>query len=253
MPTIELLQFRFSHFNEKARWALDFKGVPHTRRSLLPGPHVPVVSRLTGKTELPVLRVDGEVIGGSAAIVDTLERRYPDRPLYPARPEWQMEALEIQRWFDAEVGPGGRAAMFLDLLPEGRYAARCFTQGFAGFGPAMYRAIFPMIRVVMRQKMRLGEAAREPGLAALRKGLDFVAAKAGPRGFLVGDRFSVADLTAASLLALVCFPPELRPGLPQPVVPAMAGWLARWADHPGTAWVQAMFREHRPPSAELAA
>jgi hypothetical protein len=26
-----LVQFRFSHFNEKARWALDYKGVPHRR------------------------------------------------------------------------------------------------------------------------------------------------------------------------------------------------------------------------------
>ena len=29
-----LWQFRFSHFNEKARWALDWKGIAHVRRSL---------------------------------------------------------------------------------------------------------------------------------------------------------------------------------------------------------------------------
>ena len=33
---IELLQFPYSHFNEKARWALDFKGLRHVRTSLLP-------------------------------------------------------------------------------------------------------------------------------------------------------------------------------------------------------------------------
>jgi hypothetical protein len=36
---MELIQFRYSPYNEKVRWALDFKRVPHVRRSLLPGPH----------------------------------------------------------------------------------------------------------------------------------------------------------------------------------------------------------------------
>ena len=33
MAGITLHQFLYSHFNEKARWALAFKGVPHERRS----------------------------------------------------------------------------------------------------------------------------------------------------------------------------------------------------------------------------
>jgi glutathione S-transferase len=40
---IELLQFRHSPYNEKVRWALDLKRLPHRRRSLLPGPHMGVV------------------------------------------------------------------------------------------------------------------------------------------------------------------------------------------------------------------
>ena len=31
-----LWHFRISHFNEKARWALDWKRVPHVRRAVLP-------------------------------------------------------------------------------------------------------------------------------------------------------------------------------------------------------------------------
>jgi hypothetical protein len=37
METPVLFQFTYSHFNEKARWALDLKHVPHVRHSLLPG------------------------------------------------------------------------------------------------------------------------------------------------------------------------------------------------------------------------
>jgi glutathione S-transferase len=50
---IELLQFRHSPYNEKVRWALDLKRVPHRRRSLLPGPHMGVVKKLTGRATSP--------------------------------------------------------------------------------------------------------------------------------------------------------------------------------------------------------
>ncbi len=38
-PSRELYMFRKSHFNEKARWTLDLKALPHRRIALLPGPH----------------------------------------------------------------------------------------------------------------------------------------------------------------------------------------------------------------------
>ena len=73
---IELLQFRHSPYNEKVRWALDLKRVAHRRRSLLPGPHMGVVKKLTGHTQTPVLPLDdGTVIDGSARILDWLERQ----------------------------------------------------------------------------------------------------------------------------------------------------------------------------------
>ena len=80
-----LWQFRASHFNEKARWALDWKGIRHERRSLLPGPHAPVVLWLTGQTAVPVLQIDGETVADSTRIIEALERRSPERPL-PAPP-----------------------------------------------------------------------------------------------------------------------------------------------------------------------
>jgi len=35
----QLYDFAFSHYSEKARWALDFKGVPYTSHHLVPGFH----------------------------------------------------------------------------------------------------------------------------------------------------------------------------------------------------------------------
>ena len=51
-----LWQFKYSHYNEKARWALDFKRIPHRRRSLLPGLHIPPILWMTG-SRYSLLRV----------------------------------------------------------------------------------------------------------------------------------------------------------------------------------------------------
>jgi glutathione S-transferase len=70
MAEIELFQFQGSHFNEKARWGLDWKSVGHERTSLMPGPHMRTMKKLTGATQTPALR-DGEtVIAGSTAILE---------------------------------------------------------------------------------------------------------------------------------------------------------------------------------------
>ena len=97
-----LWQFRFSHFNEKARWALDWKGIAHVRRSLLPGFHVPRVLWMTGQKALPVLIVDGETIHDSTRIIERLERLRPEPALYPSDEAARRRALALEDFFDEE-------------------------------------------------------------------------------------------------------------------------------------------------------
>ena len=47
IPRPILWHIEISHYNEKARWALDLKGVDHERRALIPGYHVAVALALT--------------------------------------------------------------------------------------------------------------------------------------------------------------------------------------------------------------
>jgi len=84
---VELFQFEASHFNEKARWALDYKSIDHKKRSLLPGFHIPTIKRLTGKTQVPLLRLGDTLVQGSSQIIEALEEKYPDPALYPQEAE----------------------------------------------------------------------------------------------------------------------------------------------------------------------
>src|SRR4051812_37326701 len=82
-----LWHLKVSPYNEKVRWALDYKRVRHVRRATLPGPHREIARELAGGTTLPVLVLDGEAIGDSTRIIEALERRHPVPRLYPADPD----------------------------------------------------------------------------------------------------------------------------------------------------------------------
>ena len=246
----ELLQFRHSHFNEKARWALDWKCVPHTRRSLLPGPHIRTIQSLTGQTSVPVLLMDGNVIQGSARILEELEQRVPEPPLYPKDPAARARALEIQSWFDDEVAPCVRRSFFATALHEPTYVCGMFASDRNLATRALYRAVFPVVMGRMKRSMGITDRSIEEADAMIERGLDFVVRERGPSGHLVGEAFTVADLTAASILAPVADPPGSSMERPRPLPQGVERWLARWADHSGVAWVREQYRKHRPPSAE---
>ena len=57
--TPRLLHFRVSHYNEKVRWALDFKRWAHRRKALVPGFHVAGLQIKTGQRKVPVLEIEG--------------------------------------------------------------------------------------------------------------------------------------------------------------------------------------------------
>jgi len=249
-PDVVLLQFPYSHYNEKARWALDYKSVPHRRVDYLPGPHIPQIKRLTGQPQTPVLRLDGNVIHGSARIIDEIERRWPEPTLYPADPPLRTRALEIARHFDDEVGSMVRRALFSVLLDEPDYLCWMFSSKRSLPVRFFYRASFPLARGMMGKSMGITDRASiEEGFEATRAGLAFVTDNVGPSGYLVGDRFSVADLTAAALLAPLVHLSHPDMARPTPMPKAMVEFLDQWSPHPAVTWVKEQYRRHRPTRA----
>lgn len=243
---IELLQFRHSPYNEKARWALDLKHVPHLRRSLLPGPHMGVVKPLTGRTGTPVIRHDGGVIDGSARIIEWLDAQFPQPRLVPADDAARDEALRIQRWFDDDLTPRIRCTVLDTLLADPGYFSRVFCDGRSRAVQVGYAMIVPLAAPLVRKGNGItGAAAVEDGHAAARQALDFVAERSAATGYLVGGNLTVADLTAASTIAVLARPADSPMAAPQPVAPAFTALMARYATHPAVAWTLAIYARHR--------
>src|ERR1044072_7446316 len=123
-PMFELYDFTFSHYSEKARWALDFKGVPYTPRHLLPGFHMRTTRKLAPRSSVPILKTDTAVIQGSTEIIDFLDQTFPERSLTPPDPHDANSALEWEKYLDVEIGVTLRLWFYYHTLPDRERALR---------------------------------------------------------------------------------------------------------------------------------
>lgn len=253
-----LWQLDISHYSEKARWALAYKDVEHRRRSPLPGTHIAVAMALTNGASktFPILQLNGSTIADSSTIVAALEQRYPDPPLFPADPEQRRRALDLEEFFDEELGPYARFLPFHELVNE----PRLFAEVAASVVPPPLGKAKPLVGLYARTytSLRFGvrdrdEAAiaREKIVAAIDRLEAELAANGG--GYLVGESFGVADLTAAALFYPVVMPPEGPLSQDTPVPPAFERFRDGLRERPGWAWVEEMFRRHRKPARTVAA
>lgn len=245
-----LWQITISHFSEKVRWTLERKGVDHVRRAPLPGMHIPIALWLTGGEQktLPVLELDGRRIGDSTAIIAALEERYPDPPLYPSDPDERRRALELEDYFDENLGPPLRQLVFHDLIGEPELFAEVASESVSGplskakgFSGAYARGY-----TTLRWRANDDDAAAA-GRARIVAAMDRLDAElqAGGGNYLVGDSFSVADLTAASLFYPLVGPENGPVRSDQPSPAAFEEFRASLGDRPGFAWVEETYRRDR--------
>jgi glutathione S-transferase len=244
-----------SHFNEKARWALDYKRIPHERRSVFPGMQELRARTLRGGTStLPVMEIDGVRIGDSTRIIEELERRWPNPPLYPADPDERRRALELEDFFDEHCAHELRRAIFDPLLHHPELMAEA-TGTDRRRGGAVLKALFPVVNRAVRMKYSVtpegAAAARQVVVAAM----DRLEAEIAPSGYLVGDSFSVADLTAAAIFSPFVGPPEFPYHQVDParLPDELREWREPLTERPAFRYVLEMYSRHRGASAEVAA
>jgi len=255
--TPKLWHIQVSHYSEKVRWALDHKQIEHSRRAVaIPGAHIPAALWMTRGAQMtfPVIELDGQRIGDSTAIIAALEDRFPDPPLYPADPEERHRALELEDFFDEELGPHIRLLAFHELGNDReRFEAlvrRTAPEPLARRSGAgvIYARAFTGLRFGVRSP-EAAERARVKVLAAL----DRLEDELGEDEYLVGDSFSVADLTAASLFYPLVVPEEGPLPADEPAPEGLERFRAPLEERRGFKWVEQTFRRHRRPAKVAAA
>ena len=251
MTPPELLLFPISHYCEKARWALDHHGIAHRVTNLAPGPHAPILRRLGAEgTSVPVLRTDDALVQGSAEIIDWCDAHgaEPARTLTPAPLAEEARAIEAR--LDGELGVQVRRHAYSTLLGEAPAGVRRRFTSTVGPGQGlMVRLMWPMLRRVMTRAMDLGPEQRIDARDRISAELDWLdELLVDGRPYLLGEGFTRADLTAASLLSPVAQPPERPAQSGEPVPASMLEDVEEWRARPAIEWARHIYRTHRAAS-----
>lgn len=246
-----LWHLKVSNYNEKARWALDYKGILHHRRAVTPGEHAAIAKRLSGGNTFPVLLVDGKAIGDSTEIIAALERRQSEPPLYPTDSASRRLALELEDFFDEELGPYVRLLVIHHLLGDGGLVLRVFAPDLLMWRRVVARVSFPMVRRRLAGQFKIDEHSVKDAYGRVRAAGERFLRELQPSGYLVGESFTVADLTLAALIAPAVAPEQFPYPQPQrghPLLGELRGALGEWGL---TDWALDIYARHRSPSAAI--
>ena len=256
MTDLTLWHLKVSNYNEKARWALDFKGLRHRRRALPAGVHGKVARRLTDDavSTFPVLVVDDRAIGDSTEIIAELEQLHPVPSLYPSEAGGRRRALDHEEYFDEEFGPHVRRLVLHSALPDPGLFLAMFAPDIPRHRRLVARLGFGAIRRgVVRDFGLDDDAAIAAGYAKIAEVGRMLADETRDGPYLVGEQFTVADLTLAALVSPAVAPEQYPYPQPQRTHPGFAR-LRRALDESGIgAWTRTMYARHRGSSAEAPA
>jgi glutathione S-transferase len=247
MADITLYQFPISHYCEKIRWVLDHKGLRYTINNQLPGLHMVANRRLVGRGSVPVL-VDGHhAIGESSDIALYLDDQFPEARLIPSEAAARARVLALEAYFDEHAGPAVRRYIYSFLTTHvGRFRS-VFFAGYGGMARLVGAVASGAVARQIAQMYKVGPASAAQSLAAIEAAccrLDELVVAARD-GYLVGDRLTLADVTAASLLGPLIGPPR-SPWTMELDIPELVALRDALRARPCGRWVLARYAHDRP-------
>lgn len=159
-----------SPFVRKVRIFLKEKGIDHELKLVAPFALTDEFKRISPLGKIPVYEEGDFTTPDSSVICAYLEKVHPEPPLYPAEPKDYARALWFEEYADSKLA---------DQV-----------------GPVFFeRAVKPKML-----KQQPDEARVKQALDGLPAFLDYLEAQVGERDFIVGDRYSIADISIATQL-----------------------------------------------------
>jgi len=253
----ELTGIAFSHYVEKARWVLQRFAVPYRDRRVLPFFHFAAVYRVHGgklgradrassRFSTPVLRTDdGRILCDSGDIVRYVSDRFAprDHDLY-----FVPEAAELERYFHDAVGPHTRRVAYATLFEQPELMRQIAQRNVDSLQASVFTAAYPMAKKGLTRFLKIDRGSVLSSVDQTRREFDAVSVRLRDgRPFLLGDRFSAADLAFACLASPAVLPPQYSAWLP-PLDAFSEAARARtltFRDTPAGAFILRLFCEER--------
>jgi glutathione S-transferase len=245
--TARLVTIRYSHYCEKARWALERAHV-----SFVEEPHVPVISWIgtlgaKGNRTAPVFVTDeGKTIAESTDVLHFADAHGDADVLFP---KGDADVERLEEHFDRHLGPTARRAVYDDVLRLPRaQLAELLGKDAPNWEKRVARVATPVIGGMIRRGLRV----TPPEVKRSKEMVETIFAEVADllrdgRAFLTGDRFTAADLTFAALSAPIIYPDKYaRYAIPfETLTPAIKDTVLRYRETPAGAFAVRMYDRHR--------
>ncbi|MGB3365164.1 MAG: glutathione S-transferase C-terminal domain-containing protein, partial [Thermodesulfobacteriota bacterium] len=132
------------------------------------------------------------------------------------------------------------------LMDSPAVVRQIFAKDLSFFNKMVLRGSWGLVRKVMIKSMDIGKEQREDSKNIINQELDWLDdILSDGRPFLLGDKFSSADLTAASLLAPIAKPKEHPVYNDIPLPPKFMTDVEIWKDRSSIKWVRNIYSQHR--------
>jgi glutathione S-transferase len=203
---LELYQWEISHYSEKVRLILDYKGLDYRKIEVTPGVGQLELFRLTGQRQVPVLKDGNRYIADSTEIAKYLDLEYPERPLIPQDGEKRALCLMMEEWADESIGVKGRKALFSAISQDQSFRKSLLPNSTPDIFKTFVAGVPNDLLTVLGFGVGYSPDVIKSAIADLKRDLEALTLLLADRPYLTGDEPTLADLAVASLSILLKFP-----------------------------------------------
>ena len=244
--SVRLITIPVSHYCEKARWALERCGVAYEEDGHLPLFHYIANIFARASRTVPAV-IDGATrITDSTEIVAWADGKKPGT-LLPDDPTLRTAALALEDQLDNHFGPATRRWASFQLLPR-TDLDDILTRGVPRWEKIAFKVTRPVAVGLLKRGLKIDAAGVERSRVKIEETFALIEETlAEGRRYLVGNRFSVADLTFASLASPILLPREHPFGLPaaDEFSEAARAQIEAWRASPAGKFALRIYADHR--------
>ncbi len=205
--------------------ALSLKGLSYSVVEWPPPMQVPMQRLMFGRRTVPALRIDGEKVQGSTAIMRRLDELVPDPPLFPRDPQELANVQDAERWGEEVLQPVGRELIWAGLMRQPNAMVGYSEHSRLPLPSPAIRASGPLVARMAARLNRTDDNVARRDLQALPGQLDQVDAWIADGRIGDAAHPNAADLQIASTVRLLLTLADARPLIEGRPIEALARTL----------------------------
>jgi glutathione S-transferase len=175
------------------------------------------IARQVGGQTVPVLVTQTAILRSSDEILNYVDAIAPDElKLYPIDPKQRQQVDELVEIFDSVLAPAVRLWDYSYIMNQADLVEPLWCHNVPWFERMLFPVLFPWIRSNVFQMYNINDRSVVAAHQSIEQIFDRVGSLlADGRLYLVGNRFSAADLAFATLAAAVVLPSGYGVKLPE--------------------------------------